>query len=123
MHTLFRAVYLLGVALCLAAGILVTLSLFIVEGRPPSMDYLGVSLGVSGVFLALAILLFGIQRHGGAVARITITRGQEADADLRSHMAGLLIHMGFAGLLLDVFLAALTYAILMRIGQGSAVFG
>jgi hypothetical protein len=38
-------------------------------------------------------------------------------------MAGLLIHMGFAGLLLDVFLAALTYAILMRIGQGSAVFG
>jgi hypothetical protein len=83
MHTLFRAVYLLGVALCLAAGILVTLSLFIVEGRPPSMDYLGVSLGVSGVFLALAILLFGIQRHGGAVARITITRGQEADADLR----------------------------------------
>jgi hypothetical protein len=64
MHTLFRAVYLLGVALCLAAGILVTLSLFIVEGRPPSMDYLGVSLGVSGVFLALAILLFGIQRHG-----------------------------------------------------------
>jgi hypothetical protein len=126
MHTLFHAVYLLGVALCLAAGTLVTLSRlhhFIVEGRPPSMDYLGVSLGVSGVFLALAILLFGIQRHGGAVARIAATLRREADADLRSHMAGLLIYLGFAGLVFDVFMGALTYAFLTRIGQGFAVFG
>lgn len=123
MQAIFRAVYLLGVALCPAVAVLVTVSQFIAVERPQSLNYLGASIEVSAMFLALAILLFGIQRHGGGVARITAARQDETDANLEPHLVGLLIHVGVAGLLLDVLPATLTCVILMRIDRGFAVFG
>ena len=49
----FRAIYLVGAALCLLAGTLVTASLFIADRAPQSSTFLGISIAMSAIFLAI----------------------------------------------------------------------
>ena len=121
MLAVFRAVYLCAIALCVTAAALVTASLFIADRAPQSGTFRGISLAVTGFFLTLGLLLFGIRRHAAAIAAIA---GDGAHAaDLRTHATRLVVFLLLGGALLLTILAFLTYAILARIDQGFAVFG
>jgi uncharacterized integral membrane protein len=123
MLTLFRAIYLGGAALCLAAAALVTASLFMAERAPQSGTMLGISVIVSGIFLLIGILLFAVQHHAAATLSVLGHTPDQGSGALRRPVVRLLVTLGLAGALLDGFLAILTYAILARIDQGFAVFG
>jgi hypothetical protein len=119
----FQAVYLCAIALCFTAGALVTASLFIPDRAPHSWTFLGISLVVTGLFLTLGVVLYGIQRH---VACIASEAGRNADQTIGSlamHTSRLMVYLLLGGVLLCSILGILTYAILARIDQGFAVFG
>lgn len=119
----FRAIYLVGAALCLLAGTLVTASLFIADRAPQSSTFLGISIAMSAIFLAISLLLLAIQRQAAALTRGLSQIEDEGTVSLRRNAGRLLICLALGGGLLDMFLAVLTYAILARIDQGFAVFG
>lgn len=118
---IFALVFTGAAVLSASAGILVTASLFIADRAPQSTEFLEISLFVSGVFLALGMLLAGIELQIFGIARLSEDR--ERDAGLRTRVRRLLILLVIAGVALCGFLAVLTYAILARIDQGFAVFG
>ncbi|PHQ70720.1 MAG: hypothetical protein COB97_04135 [Paracoccus sp.] len=113
----------IAVALSMAAGVLVTASLFIAERAPQGTTFLWIHLIVSGVFLVLGFLLAGIGREVLGVVRTAAAASDPWAAALRKRLARLLILLTVAGLGLSGILALLTYGILARIDEGFAVFG
>ena len=119
----FRAVYAAAALLSISVGGLVTASLFIAQRAPRGMEFLGVSLAVSGVFLGMGLLLLGIRRRtSSVVASLNGPGGEQARALVR-HLRWLTAYLLLGGLLLAGLLGVLTFAILARIDQGFAVFG
>lgn len=123
MVVLFRAVYMVAMALSLSAGALVTASLFIADRAPQSGTFLGISLVVTGIFLTLGVLLFGIQRHVAAIAAVARRRDDDTATAVKPDVTRLVAWLLLGGGMLVAMLAVLTYAILARIDQGFAVFG
>lgn len=123
MVVLFRAVYMVAMALSLSAGALVTASLFIADRAPQSGTFLGISLVVTGIFLTLGVLLFGIQRHVAAIAAVARRRDDDTATAVKPDVTRLVAWLLLGGGMLAAMLAVLTYAILARIDQGFAVFG
>jgi predicted DNA repair protein MutK len=119
----FRIIFALATALCLAAGLLVTASLFIADRAPQSWRFLLVSLVVSAVCFALAFVVAGIRAQVLQIARLTTLIPEENRADIRRRVGRLLTYLLVGGLALTLMLALLTYGILARIDQGFAVFG
>ncbi len=123
MVTVFRTVYFCAIALSFSAAALVTTSLFIQDRAPQSVEFLGISLAVTGFFLTLGVLLYGIQRHVAAIAAVTRGRDDEAAEKLGSNVTWLVAYLLLGGSILSAVLGFLTYVILARIDQGFAVFG
>ncbi len=123
MLTAFRTIYICAILLCLAAATLVTASLFIADRAPQSGQYFWTTIVVGGFFLAIGVLLFGIQRHGSGLVREAMTSGRPASMRFAAHAFGLLLYLSLGGLSLCAILGIMTYAILARINQGFAVFG
>jgi len=123
MLVLFRCVYACAALLSVAAGALVTASLFIADRAPQTTTFLGISIVVSAGFLGVGLVLFGIQRHVAAI--VAAVRGHNADSlrEPAMHVDRLLAHLLAGGAFVCALLAILTYAILARIDQGFAVFG
>jgi hypothetical protein len=119
----FRLVYLGAALLSGAAGALVILSLFIQDRAPQSTAMLGIHLTVGAVFLGVAVLLLGIQRHVGGVAALAYGHAGEAAQDLVAHLNRLLAYLLVGGAFLCAVLGIMTYGILSRIDEGFAVFG
>lgn len=119
----FGLVTLIAVALSMAAGLLVTASLFIADRAPQSPTFLWIHLIVSLVFLVLGILLAGIGREVFGLARIAAPASDPWAGALRMRLVRLLALLTVAGLGLSGILAILTYGILSRIDEGFAVFG
>lgn len=115
---------LIGIAaLALLDAALVTASLFMTDRAPVSAPYFRISYAVSGFFLMLAGLAFGIQRQMGRVSASGAgLRGQEREAFDRA-LAPLVSLLLLASLLFGLLLALASYAILARIDQDFAVFG
>jgi hypothetical protein len=120
---LFRGVFFCAIALSFTAGGLVTASFFIPDRAPQSGWYIGVHLVVTGAFLLLGVLLYGIQRHVAAIATFTRRSEDAGDRDLRHDVNRLLAYLIAAGIILGAILGLMTYVILARIDQGFAVFG
>ena len=118
----FRLTYACAAFLSFAVAVLIVASLFMAERTPRSMEFLGVSLVVGTVFLAIGVLLTGIRRHVVAIAALPMAR-DGAGTTLAFHVSRLLAYLLAGGALLCAVLGALTYGILERIGQGFAVFG
>jgi hypothetical protein len=119
---LFRSVFFCAIALSFIAGGLVTASFFIPDRAPQSAWYIGVHLVVTGAFLLLGVLLYGIQRHVAAIATF-IRRSEDAAArDLRHDVNRVLAYLVAGGIILSAILGLMTYVILGRIDQGFAVF-
>ena len=123
MVPVFRLVYACAAFFSIAAGALVTASFFIARHAPQSTRFLVISLVVSVVFLGAGLVLFGIQRHVAAI--VAAVRGRHGDSLRESamHLDRLVAHLLAGGAFVCALLGSLTYAILERIGQGSAVFG
>ncbi len=119
----FGFVTTIAVALSMAAGLLVTASLFIAERAPQSPTFLWIHLVVSGVFLVLGLLLAGIGLEILGVARIAATAAEPWPSAFRTRLTRLLIFLTVAGLGLCGILAILTHGILSRMDEGFAVFG
>jgi hypothetical protein len=119
----FRLVYLCAALLSGAAGALVILSLFIQDRAPQSTVMLGIHLTVGVVFLGVAVLLLGIQRHVGGVAAVGYGDDGERAQDLVGHLNQLVAYLLVGGAFLCAVLGIMAYAILTRIDQGFAVFG
>jgi nitrogen fixation/metabolism regulation signal transduction histidine kinase len=119
----FGLVSTIAVALSMAAGVLVTASLFIAERAPQGTTFLWIHMIVSGVFLVLGLLLAGIGREVLGVVRTAAAASDPWAAALQKRLARLLILLTVAGLGLSGILALLTYGILARIDEGFAVFG
>jgi hypothetical protein len=123
MVIVFRLVYACAAILSMAAGTLVTASVFIADRASQSPQFLAVSLVVSAVFLSVGLLLFGIQRHVAALAAAVRGRDGESARKLAIYVDRLVAYLLAVGALACVALGSLTCAILARIGQGFAVFG
>jgi hypothetical protein len=123
MVGVFRLVYFCAALLAIAAGALVMLSLFIQDRAPQSSAMLGVHLTVGAVFLGVAVLLLGIQRHVTGVAALAYGQDGERAQDLVSHLNRLLAYLLVGGAFLCAVLGIMTYGILTRIDEGFAVFG
>jgi hypothetical protein len=119
----FGFVTTIAVALSMAAGLLVTASLFIAERVPQGPTVLWIHLVVSGVFVVLGLLLAGIGLEILGVARIAATTKDPWASAFRTRLTRLLILFTVAGLGMCGILAILTHGILSRIGEGLAVFG
>ena len=119
---IFGAAFVLAAALSLAAGLLVTASVFLAERGAPE-GFLGLHPGVSSVFAALGLLLVSIavQALGLAGAAAALEAG--AAAPLHRRLSPLLLLLGLGGLGLSGVLAVIVWGILSRIGEGFAVFG
>jgi hypothetical protein len=118
-----RLIYVASALLALAAAALVTASLFIASRAPQSTRFLGISLVVSGVFLGVGVVLFGIQRHVAALAAAAHGPGGASAPALATHVRRLSAYLLVAGAFVCLLLALLTYGIVERIDQGFAVFG
>ncbi len=123
MVPVFRKVYAGAALLAMADGALIVASFFIAERGPQRLGILGVHLAVSAVFLGLGVLLFGIRWHVAGIAAVRGSRAGEAASELATHVNRLLMYLLAGGAFLCLVLCLTTYAILERIGQGSAVFG
>lgn len=123
MVVVFRLLYFCAALFSIASGALVTASLFIPDRAPQSINFLGISLAVSSVFLGGGVLLFGIQRHVAGIAAMASGHGGEAARELATHVNRLLAYLLAGGVFLCAVLGLMTYAILARIDQGFAVFG
>jgi hypothetical protein len=124
MVAVFRFLYRCAAILSGAAGVLVISSVFIPDRAPRSTEFLGIHLGVGVVFLALGVLLFGIQRHVAGIA-VLAARGHDAGTmqELAVQLNRLLAHLLAGGAFLCAVLGIMAYGILSRIDQGFAVFG
>jgi heme/copper-type cytochrome/quinol oxidase subunit 2 len=123
MVVVFRLVYLCAALVSSAAGALVILSLFIQDRAPQSTVMLGIHLTVGAIFLGVAVLLLGIQRHVAGVAALGYGYDGERAQDLVGHLNRLLAYLLVGGAFLCAVLGIMTYGILTRIDQGFAVFG
>ncbi len=123
MLSLFRLIYWVAASLCLAAALLVTASLFIADRAPTSLQFLGISIAVSAVFLLVGLMIAGIRSRVTRIAHAALAAKGEARAELNREVTALLIYLVAGGSLTCAFMASLTYAILARIDQGFAVFG
>jgi len=123
MVVVFRLVYLCAALLASAAGALVILSLFIQDRAPQSTVMLGIHLTVGAIFLGVAVLLLGIQRHVAGVAALGYGHDGERAPDLVGHLNRLLAYLLVGGAFLCAVLGIMTYGILTRIDEGFAVFG
>ena len=123
MVMVFRLVYASAAFLSIAAGTLVTASLFIADRAPQSVRFLVISLVVSAVFLGMGLVLLGIQRHVAAITAAVRGHDGESAPELARHVTPLVAHLLAGGAFVCVVLGSLTYAILERIDQGFAVFG
>jgi len=123
MVVVFRLVYLCAALLASAAGALVILSLFIQDRAPQSTAMLGIHLTVGAIFLGVAVLLLGIQRHVAGVAALGYGHDGERAQDLVGHLNRLLAYLLVGGAFLCAVLGIMTYSILTRIDEGFAVFG
>lgn len=123
MTVLFRSVFIVAIILSFAAGALVTASFFIADRAPQSTWYIAVHLVITGIFLALGVLLIGIQRHLAAIALLARTGEGATSGDLRHNVNRLLSYLIAGGAVLAAILGVMTYVILARINQGFAVFG
>ena len=119
----FRLLYLGAACLSIAAGALVIASLFIQDRAPQSNELLGIHLAVGAVFVGVGILLLGIQRHVAGIAALAHGHSGEKAQELALRVDRLLVYLVAGGAFTCPALAALTYGILERIGQGFAVFG
>lgn len=106
-----------------AAGLLVIASLFMADTRPETNAFLGIHLVVAGVFIALGLLLLGIQLEVAAIATMALAREGADAARLRRRVRRLLVLLLAGGLFLCLVMAIVTYGILARIDEGFAVFG
>jgi hypothetical protein len=122
MIVIFRFLFLCAALFSAAAGALIIGSLFI-PGLTPPGQFIVVSLVVSFVFLGMAMILFGIQKHVNAIAAFANGDASESPPELVTHVKRLLACLLPAGILLCVTLGGMAYGILTRIGQGFAVFG
>ncbi len=118
-----RLVYVGSALLSMAAAVLVTASLLIASRASQSTKILGISLVVSGVFVGVGVVLFGIQRQVAAAAAALRDPGAGSVARAAVHLRRLVAYLLAAGAFVGVVLALLNYAIVERIGQGFAVFG
>jgi hypothetical protein len=123
MVVVFRLVYFCAALLSSAAGALVILSLFIQDRAPQSTVMLGIHLTVGAIFLGVAVLLLGIQRHVAGVAALGFGHDGERAQDLVGHLNRLLAYLLVGGAFLCAVLGIMAYGILTRIDQGLAVFG
>jgi hypothetical protein len=119
----FVFLFTVAAALSVAATILVTASLFIADRAPESTEFLGISLFISGIFLVIGLLLIGIELQVVGIARITATRETEVMERLGRRVSRLLVFLVIAGLAMCCLLGFMTYAVIVRIDQGFAVFG
>ncbi len=119
----FGFLFTAAAGLCLAASLLVTASLFIADRAPTSLEFLGISLFVSGVFLAIGLLLVGVVVQVVGIARIAAATEPAAGEGLRRRVARLLLLLVVAGLAMCGLMAIVVYGILARIDEGFAVFG
>jgi hypothetical protein len=119
----FGLLFTTAAALSIAASLLVTASLFMPDRSPQSTEFLGISLFVSGAFLALGLLLIAIEWQVVGIARIAAAGENALAESLSRKVYRLLILLVIVGLGMGGLLASLTYAILARIDQGFAVFG
>jgi hypothetical protein len=78
---------------------------------------------VGVVFLAVGVLLFGIQQQVGRIAALAHGDEGETMRELAAQLSRLLRYLVAGGVLLCAILGALTLGILARIDQGFAVFG
>lgn len=120
---LFTVLFSIAAALSLASGFLVTASLLIQDRAPRSTEFLGVSVFVSGSFLALGALLVGVEAQILGIARLAAKAEGDVAVALRTRVRRLLFGLVAAGTDLCCVLALAAYAILARIDQGFAVFG
>jgi hypothetical protein len=118
-----RLIYVGSALLSMAAAALVTASLFIASRATQSTKILGISLFVSGVFVATGFVLFGIQWQVAAVVAAARSPGGTSAPTLAAPVRRLVAYLLAAGAFVGGVLALLTYAILARIDQGFAVFG
>ena len=123
MVVVFRLVYLCAALVSSAAGVLVILSLFIQDRAPQSTVMLGIHLTVGAIFLGVAVLLLGIQRHVAGVAALGYGHDGERAQDLMGHLNRLLAYLLVGGAFLCAVLGIMTYGILTRIDEGFALFG
>lgn len=123
MVLVLRLIYVGAALLSTAAGALVTASLFIAERAPQSTKFLGISLVVSAIYVAVGIVLLGIQRHAAATAAAVHGDVGGSSRRLDRHVSRLLAYLLAAGVFVCVVLALMAYGILARIDQGFAVFG
>lgn len=117
----FALVVTATVALALAAGGLVTASYFIAMHQ--LQGFLSLHLVVGGVFVLLGLLVGAIGVQVYCLAMIVVTLKTSQAGALGARVFRLLVLLGVAVLGLCVTLAAATFGILERIGQGAAVFG
>ncbi len=119
----FSAFFNLSAVLCLAAGLLVTASLCTADNSPHTAQVWSISLIVSVVFFALGTLLWAIKSQLVQIAHLAVGRTQQNGIALERRVVRLLFLLSVGALGLCASLAILTYAILVRIDQGFAVFG
>lgn len=123
MVIVFKLVYVCAAFLAMAAGTLVTASLFIAERAPQSARFLGISIVVSAVFVGAGLVLLGIRRHVAAIAAAVRSQDSESLRNPAQHVGRLVACLLVGGAVVCALLAILTYGILERIDQGFAVFG
>lgn len=104
-------------------GLLATASLFIAERAPWSARFWTISLVVTAVFLALGLLLRGMEVLSVGIARLCSGPPHENGPELERGVSRLMTLILVGGVCLCGFLAMVTYAILARIDHGFAVFG
>lgn len=100
-----------------------TASVFIQDRAPQSYAFLGISLAVTGFFMATGILHYGMQRHLAGIVEAARELEKDTFQGLTVHMNRLVVYLLLGGSILCVIIAVLTWAILARIDQGFAVFG
>jgi hypothetical protein len=119
----FRLVYVCAALFATAAGLLVTASLFMADRAPTSSEFLPISLAVSAIFLGLAVVLLGVQRHVAGIAEIARRRDGAAAQALTADLGRLLAYLLAGGAFACAVFGSVVYGILERIDQGFAVFG
>jgi hypothetical protein len=93
MLTSFRLVFLCATLLCLALAGLVTASLFLADRAPQGGQYVWITVSVSGIFIALGMLLFGIQRHVAGIVRWSRRGEPSIPSDIGTHILRLLLNL------------------------------
>lgn len=122
MILVFQLVYACAAFFSIAAAALIIASLFIADRAPQSLRFLGISLVISAVFLGIAVIIAGIQRHVVAIAMLVDDRDTPG-ANPKTHVSWLLVYLVAGGAFLCATVGLMGYGILARIDAGFAVFG